>query len=405
MKILVAEDERITRVTLVRQLEALGHTVTACEDGQAAWEAFTAAVNPKDPSSCFDAVLTDWEMPRLSGLELIQQIRKADLPSYVYVILLTSRSNKEDVVSGIESGADDYISKPFDREELRVRILAGERVVRLERTLKQRNDALQAADERIRHDLRAAARVQRAMLPRGVVETPRVRTAWRYVPTDELAGDAIGLDLIDDRFLISYVLDVSGHGVPAALLSVTAMHGLSPSSAGMGALKAGLTEEAIGYGQLTATLIAEMNRRFSATDNDGRFLTMVLCVLDTHTGRLCFTRAAHPVPILLRAGKSVEVDETGGMPLAVFEEAEYEEVHLQLQPGDRLILHSDGIFEQLGPKQDVQYGIPRFEELLKRHAAATGDEVLDTVVEDLTRWAGTKSFGDDVSIVCVDWLG
>src|SRR6188768_3343086 len=120
MRILIAEDDRITRLSLARQLEAWGHTVTAAEDGQAAWEALSA--------SAFDIVITDWEMPRLSGVELIERIRAAAVANYVYVVLLTSRTNKSDIVGGIEAGADDFVSKPFDREELRVRVLAGERV-------------------------------------------------------------------------------------------------------------------------------------------------------------------------------------------------------------------------------------------------------------------------------------
>src|SRR5437773_2469832 len=183
MRILIAEDERITRMTLARQLQSWGHDVTAAEDGQDACDKFAAGE--------FDIVITDWEMPRLSGVELVQRIRECTRAVYTYVIILTSRSDKSDIVKGIEAGADDFVSKPFDREELRVRLLAGERIVRLERALNQQNAELRDANERIRSGLRAAARVQQSMLPRENVVTPQVRTAWKYVPTDELAGDAI----------------------------------------------------------------------------------------------------------------------------------------------------------------------------------------------------------------------
>src|SRR5262249_48356757 len=106
MQILIAEDERITRTMLVRQLEIWGHTGVAAEDGQQALDQFR--------SGSFDIVITDWEMPRLSGLELIQRVREAASSTYVYVIMLTGRSDKSDVVRGIEAGADDFVSKPFD---------------------------------------------------------------------------------------------------------------------------------------------------------------------------------------------------------------------------------------------------------------------------------------------------
>ena len=98
MRILIAEDERITRMTLARQLTGWGHQVTAAEDGQQAWELFGAA------DAEFDIVITDWEMPRLSGVELVRHIRQEGRRSaYTYVILLTSRSDKADIVKGIEA--------------------------------------------------------------------------------------------------------------------------------------------------------------------------------------------------------------------------------------------------------------------------------------------------------------
>ena len=98
-------------------------------------------------------------------------------------------------------------------------------------------DALRKAGERMHRDLESATRVQRAMLPQHPLNTPFVNTAWTYVPTDELAGDALGLHLMDDRYLVFYVVDVSGHGVPAALLAVTAMHELTPTPEGSSLLR------------------------------------------------------------------------------------------------------------------------------------------------------------------------
>src|SRR4051812_18461449 len=152
MRILIAEDDRITRMTLARQLQSWGHEVISTEDGQLAWEQFEASPD-------LDIVISDWEMPRVSGVELVRRIREAPRAVYTYVILLTSRSEKVDVVDGIEAGADDYVSKPFDRDELRVRLLAGERIVSLERALNRQNAELRDANERIHNGLLAAARV------------------------------------------------------------------------------------------------------------------------------------------------------------------------------------------------------------------------------------------------------
>src|SRR5205085_65222 len=171
----------------------------------------------------------------------------------------------------------------------------------------------------MRQDLRSAARLQRAMLPRKAIQNSRVRAAWTYSPTDELGGDAIGLELIGDRYLIAYVIDVSGHGVPAALLSVTAMHALAPAGEGASLLLGPQGSNGCGSVQSPALTVTELNRRFCASDNDGRFLTMVLFALDTHTGRATFARAGHPLPVLLRAGSVIPMSDDGGLPLVVIE--------------------------------------------------------------------------------------
>jgi len=400
MRILIAEDERITRLTLARQLQGWRHEVTAAEDGQQAWELLQAGE--------FDIVITDWEMPRLSGVEFVKRIRQAGGAAYTYVILLTSRNDKADVVSGIEAGADDYVSKPFDRDELRVRLLAGERIVRLERALRNRNADLQQANDRIRSGLEAAARVQQSMLPKENVVTPHVRTAWKYVPTDELAGDAIGLYLVDGRYLVAYVLDVSGHGVPAALLSVSAMHALEPVPAEtsiMRDLSHPPNGGELGTVQYPARVAAELNRRFRAGENDGRYLTMVLCVLDTFTGRVHVASAGHPPAALLRGGHALPLPDVGGFPIAMVDDGGYEDASLQLNPGDRLCLFSDGILEQFDAAAGEQFGRARLLCGLCSRNQFPPDRLVSEVAADLAAWAGTQSFDDDVSLVVVEWLG
>ncbi len=397
MRILVAEDEAITRRSLARQLEQWGHTITLAEDGELAWERFEAGG--------FDIVVTDWEMPRLSGPEFVRRIRQSAGAAYVYIIMLTSRSNKSDIVEGIEAGPDDFVSKPFDREELRVRLLAGQRVVGLERALNRQNAELRDANERVRHGLRAAARVQRAMLPQGNIVTPRVRTAWTYVPTEELAGDAIGLHLVEDRYLVGYVIDVSGHGVPAALLSVTAMN-VMKSLAGAAPPAPGATA-ANGRAPVRrpASIATEMNSRFTAEESDDRFMTMVLCLLDTQTGQFTFSSAGHPPPTILRGQDPIAVPDANGLPIAVMAGSEYEDVVVHLKTGDRVFLVSDGILEQSRAGAKGQFGMGNLMPLLISAAGARIGSLVTDVVDRLAAWAGTKSFADDVSLVAIEWLG
>jgi signal transduction histidine kinase len=132
----MAEDDPVSRRLLQTYLGKWGHEVFVATNGLEAWQQFEAGD--------FLVVISDWTMPELDGVELIRRIRASIRPHYVYCILLTARSQKEDVVEGMEAGADDFVTKPFDRDELRVRLRAGERIVQLEQNLAAQNRALRA---------------------------------------------------------------------------------------------------------------------------------------------------------------------------------------------------------------------------------------------------------------------
>ncbi len=135
MKILVVDDERIERRMVEKTLARLGHEIVLANSGEAAWQ------HIQDKHIRF--VITDWNMPGVDGIQLIQKIRTSQLPGYVYVILLTSNDRNEDIVAGLYSGADDYLTKPFHPQELEARIAVGERVLTLEDNLVQAKNQLE----------------------------------------------------------------------------------------------------------------------------------------------------------------------------------------------------------------------------------------------------------------------
>ncbi len=134
MKVLVAEDSKVMRRLLVGYLSQWDYDVVECADGEEAWQQFQA--------DSFSIVLSDWMMPNLDGLELTRRIRASQRPGYCYLILLTAKTDKEDLITAMEAGADDFLVKPYDREELRVRIREGERIIRLEHELVEQNRQL-----------------------------------------------------------------------------------------------------------------------------------------------------------------------------------------------------------------------------------------------------------------------
>ena len=130
MRVLIADDDRMSTLMLQATLERWGFDVVAVHDGNAAWDAVQQQPAPS-------LAIVDWMMPGIDGVELCRRIRSADLRSYVYVILLTSRVSRQDLISGLDAGADDYLTKPFDPDELRARIRVGQRMLDLLANIKQ----------------------------------------------------------------------------------------------------------------------------------------------------------------------------------------------------------------------------------------------------------------------------
>lgn len=152
MRILVAEDDAVSRRLLQSYLERWGHEVVTATDGEQAWALFQDSV--------FPILITDWMMPGIDGVELIRRVRAAapspEGPPYVYAILLTAKSEKEDLVQAMEAGADDFVAKPFDRDELRARLREGERIIQLEYDLQAQHRALQEAQAALMESERLA---------------------------------------------------------------------------------------------------------------------------------------------------------------------------------------------------------------------------------------------------------
>jgi serine phosphatase RsbU (regulator of sigma subunit) len=264
--------------------------------------------------------------------------------------------------------------------------------------IERQNEALSHANQRMKQDLDAAARVQQTLLPEGLPEIQGLNFAWTYRPCDELAGDALNIVRINDNLLALYLLDVSGHGVPAALLSVTVTRSLHPRAGGAPSVVAGsgANPEAVS----PAEVVSRLNAIYPMESNGNYYFTMIFGLLDLCTHRLRFTVAGHPAPILVRAGRPPERLDVTGCAIGLFEEAEYEESVIDLEPGDRLFFHSDGLTEEMND-QDEPFGDDR---LLR--AIAAGQELslqgtVDSLVQKVVAWRGEEHLKDDVSILAV----
>lgn len=394
MRILLVDDNPVLLKTVSAMLRKYGHEAILAEDGNQAW----ALLEPGN----IRFVISDWMMPGLDGPNLCRRIREAKFQHYVYFMLLTGREGKESLVEGMDAGADDFLVKPVDREELRVRVRAGERVLELEQMLAERNLRLQQAYSTIRKDLESAGAMQKALLPPPAVHGD-VRFEWLFRPSNLIGGDMFGYFPLDQRFLAFYLLDVAGHGIPSALLSFTVNKILSQGIGGDSLLRRqrpGSTElEPVPVDEV----VAELNRRFQLEESSLLYFTMVYGLLDTTSGELSLIRAGHPSPILLRADGSSTLLSEGNLGVGMMPDTLFDPVYLQLAPGDRLVLYSDGIGDCKN-SADESFSVPRLHQLLEEARDHSLNEGIRMVEDALRDWKGDEDYADDISLLALERL-
>ncbi len=384
-RLLVVDDNEMNRDMLSRRLARRGYAVQTAVDGGNALELLAAAA--------FDLVLLDIMMPGIDGMEVLERVRRTHGPSDLPIIMATAKDDSKDVVAALKLGANDYVTKPLDFPVVLAR-------VRTQLSLKQATDQLRTAHARMKRDLEAAARIQQQLLPATSPNVPGVAFAWKYDPCDELAGDALNVFAIDDRHVCLYVVDVSGHGVPASLLSVSVTRSLRPGHE-RGSLVSRAQDEAPGYRIGTPSEVAgQLNTLYPMESNGGHYFTLLFGILDTHSKTLRYACAGHPGPIVIRPGRPPECLDPGALPIGMFDGVEYENHTLELAPGDRVFLHSDGLNEEVNATGQ-QFGRTRLAEVLAGPADRSLPGTLDAAVQAIADWHGGTHFTDDVSILAL----
>ena len=252
-------------------------------------------------------------------------------------------------------------------------------------------NALRAANAQLKRDLQAAALVQQAQLPKTLPEAAGYRFAWRYRPCQELAGDTLNISALDGHRIAIYVLDVSGHGVQAALQSFSLSQDLRPRDGGpdLGAPR---------------QLLERLNMKYPMNMDTGMYFTILYGVLDVLSREFTFATAGHPGPVLIHRGGQPEMIAASAYPVGVSPKADYQDQTLKLAPGDKLILYTDGVVEALSSR-DITFGEGRFLKALSKTADKPIEECLDKVMKSLESWACHVNLRDDLSLVGIEMQG
>jgi len=396
VNILVVEDDRTTQALLRGWLLSWGHLVTIAENGNEALQ----LLNEID----FDLVLSNWRPPALDGLALCRLIRESPEPAYRYIILYTSEAGELDFVAGMDVGVDDFLSVPLDEVTLRVRIRVAERILNLRRVLAEQNASLNSLVEKlgtafstIESDLQAASAMQLSLLPTESNVHPSFCVDWLVLPSSFLAGDNLNYFMMQERYLIFYHLDVAGHGIPSALLSVTLNQLLSPQPGSpMVRFDPKLDVKRI---VPPVDVVSELNRRFLPQGNS--YFTMIYGVLDTRTREIKFCQAGHPSPLQIAKDQTITTVGDGGFPVGLWPDMTYEETTTTLWPGERLVLYSDGLLECVNP-EGVAYSVDQLRQLLADNAKSPVKEVLHKVQAELEGWSQGRNFPDDISMLIIE---
>ena len=275
----------------------------------------------------------------------------------------------------------------------------------LEKKLKTLNRELTVKQERIEQDLSAAAQIQRSLLPKRLNSHEGLDVAWRFKPCEKIGGDIFNLIQLDDEHWAIYIIDVAGHGVPAAMVAVSVFQYLQPQSGSlMMTQNENLKTQRV---RQPAQVLEFLDREFTF-ERFNNFFTMNYVIINAKTGRLTSSSAGHPPPIILRKDGTLQLLRKGGRPLGTIdlllsndEPIVYEQEHAQLCPGDKLIFYTDGVHEYQNAKGEF-YGNDRFFSRLKELKDQPVDRLVEMVFKSLMIFGNNTEPKDDVSLLGIE---
>ena len=400
--VLVVDDSKAQRRILTMFLLRWGYRVTEAGSGE---EALALC-----QQNAFDMVLSDWMMPGMTGLDFCKAFRALPREGYGYFILLTSKSEKGEVADGLDGGADDFLAKPVNADELRARLRAGERIQGMQAELVAKNhligqtlDELQKVYDSLDRDLIEARKLQQTLVRERHRDFGRATASILLRPSGHVGGDLVGFFEISPRRVALYSVDVSGHGVASAMMTARLAGLLSGASPDQNIALTGA-----GPGQVDAwppeMVAARLNRMMIEDMQVEQYFTMAYAEIDLETGKVLLVQAGHPHPALLRSGGAVTFLGNGGLPIGLIPGASFERVETRLFPGDRLFLVSDGVTECPDPA-GVELGSDGLEHFLSANAGMESQALLEALVWRLNDHAGGGDFPDDVSGVLFHYRG
>ena len=380
-KILVVDDTPSNIQSLAATLKPAGYQVLVATNGQQALDVM-AKVRP-------DLILLDIMMPVMDGFEACANIKANADWHDIPIIFLTAKTETADLVKGFELGAVDYVSKPFNAHELMARVHTHLTVDRLRTSVSEKNAALEKAQRQMSAELDLARAMQVAILPSRFPAAVGCDGAARMLPATTMGGDFYDFIELPGGCIGLVMADVSGKGVPAAFFMAVARTNLNA-----------LAATASG----PADCLQRTNDVLLTQNPMDLFVTVFYAVFDPATGALTYSNGGHNPPLIRRANGTVEMlTAAAGLVLGMFP-ATYEQDSAQLQPGDTLVLYTDGVTEAFNVDAQM-YEEARLVERVRADGGGSAKTLVASIFDGVIGFSGAAPQSDDITVAVLSWAG
>ncbi len=372
-QILCIDDSKLNRAFIIKILSPLNITVDEAENGISGLE----MLSKKD----YDLILLDIVMPEMDGFGFLKEFQKYTREQFIPVILMTGLDDLNAKIKGLSTGADDYLLKPLNEQELIARVFSLLR-------LKNANSELYEKNMLIKKELEAAKKIQQFIIPANFnfIDYPSV--SGIYKPIEDIGGDFFDCYKIDNHRVAFLIADVTGHGIPAALTMTMAKMLFSIYTSKF---------------ENTSDLMKEINRELKNTLLDTQYVTAFYLIYNRYTGKLSYSNAGHTRALFYRnTKKQVLALDSFGWFIGISDYCEYEQKCISVERGDRLFIYTDGITEaKNGEGED--FGESRLARFLKEKNNLKGDRFCAELMESVNLFINRTAINDDIAFLNIEF--
>tara|TARA_R110000868_G_scaffold294140_1_gene554713 strand:- start:66992 stop:68161 length:1170 start_codon:yes stop_codon:yes gene_type:complete len=384
-KIMVVDDEPDLQLLILqrfrKQIKEEIYDFCFAENGE-------EALGMLEDSNDISLVLSDINMPKMDGLTFLSEAQKLNNP-ILKTVIVSAYGDMDNIRTAMNRGAYDFITKPIDFKDLEITIDKSLTEIRY------MFDALEQMREfeLVQTDLETAAKIQQKMLPQEFPPFPENSEFNIYAemhPARQVGGDFYDFFKLDENRLGFVIGDVSGKGIPASIY-------MAVSRTMLKAIASQIDDPAKCLETVNTMLIPESGLT--------TFVTVFYGVLDINTGIVRYSNGGHNLPYIVKEdGAVVEIENTNGLLLGKIEPIEYETKEVQLKPGEKIVLFTDGVTEATAENEDM-YEEPRLEEFLAKHGSDDIEKIVRSLVVDVLKFMGRADQSDDVTVLALEYLG